>query len=277
MSYLSWRKPLAAPAAMAVLSAALFSSAQAQEVVLYGAGSLRPVLTAIAQGFTAKTGTPVRSEFGPSGLMRSKIESGDAVDLFASADMEHVLKLKKDGRAVQVVMFTRNRLCAFARPDLGMTPTNFVARMLDPVVKLGTSTPKADPGGDYTWEMFRLLDKESPGAFALLDQKAQKIVGGTTAVDPNDPNPIASAFERGQINVMMGYCSGTAQRLQDTPGLQAIQVPSVYAPAPEYGLAVMRLDKPAAVQLALDILSPEGQKTLQQFGFAPMGAQQAAP
>src|SRR5690349_3976125 len=88
--------------------------ARAEEVVLYGAGSLKDVLTAIAADYTKKTGTGVRTSFGPSGLMRDKIEAGDKVDLFASADMGHVLKLRQDGRAVEVLMFTRNRLCAFA-------------------------------------------------------------------------------------------------------------------------------------------------------------------
>ena len=56
--------------------------------------------------------------------------------------------------AIRVVMFTRNALCAFASPSAALTTANFIDRLLDPAVKLGTSTPKADPGGDYTWLMF---------------------------------------------------------------------------------------------------------------------------
>jgi len=274
MLHSTWHKRLVAHGVvMAALSTAFFDLAHAEDVVLYGAGSLKLALTTITQAFTARTGTSVRSEFGPSGLMRSKIESGDAVDLFASADMANAQKLKNDGRVPSVVMFARNRLCAFARPNLGITPANFATRMLDPAVKLGTSTPGADPGGDYTWEMFRMLDKEHPGAFDLLNAKAQKIVGGPTVANPNDSDPIASAFERGQIHVMMGYCSGAKQHLQATPGLQTVEVPSGYAPSPAYGLAFMRIEKPGAVQLGLEILSPEGQQILSQFGFTPVGAQ----
>ena len=247
------------------------SPARAEDIVLYGAGSLKDVLTAIAADYTKKTGVAVRTSFGPSGLMRDKIEAGDKVDLFASADMGHVVKLRGDGRAAQVAMFTRNRLCAFATPQAGLTGANFAERLLDPAVKLGTSTPKADPGGDYTWEMFHRIDKARPGAFAALDAKAQKIVGGTTAVDPANPDPIASAFAHEQINVMIGYCSGTEQRRKATPGLEAIVVPDPYAAGPEYGLALTHLDNPAAVGLAFAILSPEGQAMLQRFGFAPVG------
>jgi len=249
----------------------LASQAHAEDVVLYGAGSLHDALTAIAADYSARTGASVRTAFGPSGLMRDKIESGDKVDLFASADMGHALKLRRDGRAVQAVMFTRNRLCAFATPEAGLTAAKFAERLIDPSVKLGTSTPKADPGGDYTWVMFRLIDKAHPGAFATLDAKAKKIVGGSAAPDPANPNPIAAAFAHGEINVMMGYCSGAEQRRKDTPGIAAIAVPDDYATGPEYGLAVTALDKPAAVGLALAILSPEGQATLARFGFAAIG------
>jgi molybdate transport system substrate-binding protein len=41
---------------------------------------------------------------------------------------------------------------AGAAAGLGVTPTSLLDRMLDSSVKLGTSTPKADPSGDYAWE-----------------------------------------------------------------------------------------------------------------------------
>jgi len=75
-------------------------------------------------------------------------------------------------------MFTRNALCTFARPKVGLTLANFLERLLDPAVRFGTSTPKADPADDCTWLMFHRADGVHPGAFSILDQKAQKIVGG---------------------------------------------------------------------------------------------------
>ena len=250
----------------------LSTAVRADGVVVYGAGSLRDALTAIVTDFTAKTGIPVRTAFGPSGLMRQKIEAGDPVDILASADMASPLKLKQEGKAAAVVMFTRNRLCAFATPEAGLTSANFATRLTDPAVKLGTSTPKADPGGDYTWAMFHLIDKQHSGTFAILDGKAQKIVGGTTAANPAGTDPIADAFKSGTINVMMGYCSGAAQRQKATPGLAVVPVPDDYDVGPEYGMALQRLDNAQAVAVMLAILSPEGQAKLAQFGFAPVGA-----
>ena len=38
-----------------------------------------------------------------------------------------------------------------------------LAVLLDPQWKLGTSTPKADPSGDYAWEVFRRAEKRYAG------------------------------------------------------------------------------------------------------------------
>jgi molybdate transport system substrate-binding protein len=223
------------------------SSARSEEIIHYEAGSLRNALTAIAEEYMASTGVVVRTTFGPSGLMREKVETGDKVDLFASADMGNALKLREDGRAVAVAMFTRNALCAFAKPEVNLTTANFVEPILDRSVKLGTSTPTADPGGDYTWEMFHRIESARPRVFAVLDGKAQKIVGGATAADASNPNPIKSAFKRNQINVMIGYCSEADQERQDVPGIEAIRVPGELSVGPEYDLAITSFQKPAAL------------------------------
>src|SRR5262245_18431350 len=89
----------------------LSSTAGSEELVVFGAGSLREVMAQITADYQGKHGGTVRAEFGPSGLMRERIERGERVDLFASADMGHPLKLLEQGRATTVAMFTRIR-CA---------------------------------------------------------------------------------------------------------------------------------------------------------------------
>jgi ABC-type molybdate transport system substrate-binding protein len=64
----------------------------------------------------------------------------------------------------------RARLCALVKPDLKVDSASLVEGMLDPTVKLGTSTPKADPSGDYAFEVFRKADAISPGAQAALER-----------------------------------------------------------------------------------------------------------
>ena len=260
---------------LAVLCLTLAAGAvRADELRVLAAGSLREVIGAIGEHYKAETGTAVSADFGPSGVLRERIEKGEKADLLASADMGHPLKLLADGRATRVAMFTRNALCAFATPKIGLTQTNFVDRLLDPAVKLGTSTPKADPAGDYTWLMFHRAEALHAGAFATLDAKAQKIVGGP---GPANGDPVAEAFKAGTIDVMIGYCSGKARLAKAVPDIQAVEPPKEIAAAPEYGLAVLKGANPHAEDLALYMLSPEGQQIFAQFGFAPVGLPTPAP
>jgi molybdate transport system substrate-binding protein len=252
--------------------AALLPAAEARELHVLAAGSLREALSEIATAFGKANGVTVTVGFGPSGVLRERIEKGEKADLFASADMGHPLKLLADGRAAQVAMFVRNRLCGFALPKVGLTTADFLDRMLDPRVKLGTSTPKADPGGDYTWAMFHRADVVRPGSFAILDKKALKVVGGPANSAPvGGRDPVAAAFDAGRIDVMIGYCSGRRRMLAQVPGLEVAEVPPDIAAGPEYGLAVMKGADPLAPMLALYMLSPAGQKVFAENGFAAVG------
>jgi molybdate transport system substrate-binding protein len=242
--------------------------ARADELRVLAAGSLREVIGEIGDRYKQATGTVITADFGPSGVLRERIEKGEKTDLFASADMGHPLKLLADGRATRVDMFTRNALCAFASPKIGLTSANFVDRLLDPAVKLGTSTPNADPAGDYTWLMFRRADAIHPGAYETLDQKAQKVADGPGPV-PGDP--AADGLKSGDIDVMIGYCSGRQRIAKAVPEVQVVQVPREITVGPEYGLAILKGADPRAEDLALYMLSPEAQQIFANHGFTPVG------
>jgi ABC-type molybdate transport system substrate-binding protein len=150
-----------AVACLSLMIVAMSGHVEAQEIPvvhLHAAGSLRAAMTEIAHAFTAASGIKVEMAFSSSGLLRERFEKGEAGDVFASADMGNPLTLKEEGKAGPVVLFARNRLCAIARPGLPITSDRLLAAMLDPAVRLGTSTPGADPSGDYASEVFRKAD-----------------------------------------------------------------------------------------------------------------------
>jgi len=149
---------------------------------------------------------------------------------------------------------------------------NFLDKLLDPGVKLGTSTPKADPAGDYTWAMFRLADRLKAGSFAVLDTKAQQIVGGALPNTPaSSPDPTVTALRDGVVDVAIGYCTSAQLRLRQLPTLQIVDIPDALRVGPEYGLALLKEAQPASTGLMLYILSVDGQTTLEKFGFRPVG------
>jgi molybdate transport system substrate-binding protein len=257
---------------MPLCALSMIGAASGEGLRVLGAGSLREVTAEIGERYKAATGTIVTADFGPSGLLRERIEKGEHADLFASADMGHPLKLLRDGRATRVAMFTRNTLCGVAVPKVGLTTANFLDRLLDPAVKLGTSTPKADPSGDDTWTMFRRADALRPGSYEILDKKAQQIVGGPSNSVPVDgKDPAVDALAAGRVDIVIGYCTSAKLRLSQMPELQVAEVPREIAAGPEYGLAVLRDSDPRTLDLALFMLSPDGQQIFSGYGFAPVG------
>jgi ABC-type molybdate transport system substrate-binding protein len=107
---------------------------------------------------------------------------------------------------------------------------------------------------------------------SVLDAKAQKIVGNTVATPGQTaPDPMVAAFRSDTINVQIAYCTSAAQRKQDLPELQVVEVPASIRTGPEYGIVILKDAKAPALDLALFILSPEGQAVLAKHGFAPVG------
>jgi molybdate transport system substrate-binding protein len=263
--------PLRPLLAAALCAFTMIGSPRAEQLHVLAAGSMREVLGEIGDQYRNTTGVEVTADFGPSGILRQRIEEGEHADLFASADVAHPLALLKQGFATRVAMFTRNRLCGIAVPKPGWTTDNFIDRLLDPTVRLGTSTPKADPAGDYTWAMFHKIDALRPGGYANLDQKAQQIVGGPTNNAPaGGMDPVAAAFAGNRIDVFIGYCSGSKRLLAEVPTLQIVALPDAVAIGPEYGLAILKGADPHTGDFALFMLSPGGQQTFADHGFAPV-------
>jgi len=158
-------------------------AAKAETVRLHAAGSLKAAMTGIASAFEAATpGAKVQAVFGASGLLRERIEKGEEAHVFASADTGHPKSLADQGRAATpVTVFARNELCALVREGVPATTDTLLDVMLDPKIRVGTSTPTADPSGDYAFALFAKADATSPGAKAILEAKALKLTGGPSS------------------------------------------------------------------------------------------------
>jgi molybdate transport system substrate-binding protein len=162
-------------------------------------------------------------------------------------------------------------MCALGRTTLGLTPDNLLNRLLNPSVRLATSTPGADPGGDYAWAVFARAEKIHPGAQAILQAKAMKLVGG-----PNTPplvpgrGAVEGVFLTDHADVMLGYCSSGEPVIREIPGLANVPLPPPLTVGPAYGLVVLS-DNPLAARFALFVLSEQGQTILRQYGFDPIG------
>jgi ABC-type molybdate transport system substrate-binding protein len=248
------------------------SPAHAAEVLLHAAGSLRAALTEVASAFEASGGVTVRQRYGASGTLRDAIVGGEPAEVFASANMEHPRALVSLGKSSPVVLFARNRLCALVKPGLAATPDNLLDRMLSADIKLGTSTPKADPSGDYAFEVFGKAEALKAGSRAALEKKALRLTGGPASAPPPD-NRSAYGWHvaEGRADIFLAYCTAAAAAQAENPGQQIVALPDALAVGADYGLAVMNEASPAAYRFALFILSGEGQGILAKHGFAAPG------
>jgi molybdenum ABC transporter molybdate-binding protein len=258
---------------LAIVAVALWAPARADTLKVMGAGSLRAAMTDLLQHFPKQSDEVDTPEFGSSGLMRQKIEGGAHVDVFASADLEQPHKLAAGHPERLVILFARNTLCALARPELGLNEANFLDRLLDPAVRIATSTPGSDPLGTYSWEVFARADAVKPGARATLEAKAKKLVGGGEKTPPlvAGKGAVEGIFLSDQADVMLIYCSAVATVQKEVPTLTSLKLPSALAVQPADGLVILN-SKPVALRFVAFVVSEEGQATLQRHGLEPIAS-----
>ena len=242
------------------------------EISVYAAGSLRGAFTDAAKAWqSAHPGTLVRFTFGASGLLKDRLTQGERADVFASANMEHPQALQQRGMAQPVQRFATNALCALTRPGLELTPATLVQRMLDDGVKLGTSTPGADPSGDYTWEMFRRIERNGvAGAFDRLSVKALQLTGGPQSpMPPAGRNVYGMLVEQGAADLFITYCTNSAAVLREEPTFASIRVPEPINVGASYGIVAMKGASALAGDFVEYLLSADGQAILAKHGFSP--------
>jgi ABC-type molybdate transport system substrate-binding protein len=258
---------------MATLSLAGSASAQAAdgELVVLAAGSLRRAMTEIAAAFErAAPGQHVKLVFGASGLLLERIQRGERADVFASANLEHPQALLSAGKARSMRPFARNELCALVAPGVAVDSEALVEKMLDPGIKLGTSTPKADPSGDYAWAMFERIEQQGrPGAFNALAGKALQLTGGANSPPPPaDRNVYGVLVAEGQADIFITYCTNASQALSEQPRLRVVPVLPAINVSASYGVAVTGGAPPSADAFADFMLGAAGQALLAKQGFA---------
>lgn len=256
---------------VAVLMVLTTPSVSAAEVRVVAAGSLTDAFNVIFADYKAARGVSVTPAWGPSGVLRERLQGGEPFDVFASAALPHAQALTDGGLSGPAVLFARNALCVVTTADREVGQAGLIDMLLRPDVRIGTSTPVADPGGDYTWELFRRIDAKQKGAFEILSGKAQQLFGGATTTAPvNGRHRLEIALAEHRIDAFVYYCSSARQIVKGAAQYRLIELPSDLAVGPEYGLTVSRKAGPDAAEFAMYLLSPRGQTTLRSFGFIPV-------
>ncbi len=234
-----------------------------EPLIILAAGSLRAALTDFADRWD---GQSPELMFGPAGLLRQEIERGRACSIYLSANTAHPQAL---ARAADVPWrtFARNPLRVVTRPGAGVRSDTLLAHMLDPRTRLGTSTPAADPSGDYAHALFDRCDALQLGAGAALRAKAIAVVGA--AIPQHDAVPkdhsVLKLLDDDIINAFVGYRTSAAAM---GAAVDVIRPPEAMAVTATYGLVVLHPTEEAD-RFADGLSGPRGRAVLGPHGFDP--------
>jgi len=210
--------------------------------------------------------------YAASGLLKDRILAGEAPQLFASANMEHPQAVVAAGKAVALAAFARNALCVLATPTFSLQGKPLAQRLLDTDVRLATSTPKADPAGDYAFTMFERIESSGAagaGSAAALKAKALQLTGGpNSAPPPPGRNVYGVLVAANQADAFVTYCTNAAQAKREVPTLQVLPVPDAINVSAVYGMAAMNGANADGRAWAQFVLGPQGQAILASHGFS---------
>ncbi len=229
------------------------------------AGSLRLVWPELIDAFKAHQRINVETEFGPAGLLCQRIQQGETCHLFASANAAHPQTLLTSGKALSVAVFTHNQLCLSVKTALISASADWLALLTDPSLRVATSTPQSDPSGDYTWQLFDLIEQHYAGRGNALKDRALQLVGGPKSpVVPAGEMAASWLLENDRADIFIGY-RNYAARLKNLKTLTVLDIPSPFQVQADYALAICQAE---AQPLADFLLTAQAKRILQQAGFS---------
>jgi molybdate transport system substrate-binding protein len=247
-------------AAAVVLWAAPAGPAAAETLRVSAAASLTEAFTEIARAFErTHAGVTVELNFAGSQVLRTQIEQGAPVDVFASADRASLEPLEHAGLVGPGRVFARNRLVVVVPRDGAR-----VARLADlarPGMKVVVASPTV-PVGRYTTQLLSRL-----GAAGLFGDDFQARVEANVASRETSARAVLAKVALGEADAGVVYATDAAASAK----ARVIDVPARYDVVAEYPIAVVTRGDAGETALAFVelVLGASGQAILRRHGFAP--------
>lgn len=231
-------------------------SSVSDNLTVSAAVSLKDAFNEIGEIYKSKTGKSVSFNFGASGALQRQIETGAPVDVFASAGEKQMNELA-DKNLIDAATrrdFARNRLVLIVPADSKISLTNFTDLTKPEVKKIAAGNPKTVPAGEYSEQVFENLNfKDSIRSKLILAEDVRQVLDYVV---------------RGETDAGVVYESD-ARAAEGKVRVAAAAPESSHRPI-LYPIAVISdsKNKPAARDFADLVLSAEGQRILQKYGFA---------
>lgn len=229
----------------------------ADRLVVFAAASLRDGFTALGEPFRrAHPGVEVRFNFAGTQELRTQVEHGAALDVFASADPRHLRALAEAGLVEPPVVFARNELVLAVAHDAAATVRSLADLPQAGRVVIGAAEV---PVGRYTLEV---LDRA--GAVWGADFRARveaKVVSRELNV-----RQVLTKVSLGEADVGLVYRSDVASA---PPAVVVVALPPEVNVVAEYPIAIAtHAPRPALARSWVELVqSVEGQAALTRAGF----------
>ena len=218
------------------------------------AADLEPAFVELGKQFFIDTGRPVVWSFASSGQLAQQLDHGAPFDLFASANVELVERLRQRGRLVLHSRrnFARGRLALWARP--GVVPPTGIPDLLRPGLgRIALANPEHAPYGQAAVAALR-----SAGIYEAVRARL---------VFAENVRQALQFAQTGNTDIAL-----TALTLAQREGAYTL-VPATAHPPLIQALGVIRGgDEAGAAELSRYLCGAKGQAILQKYGFEPAPA-----
>jgi molybdate transport system substrate-binding protein len=235
--------------------------AREEQLVVFAAASLRDAFTAMSESFKpAHPGLELTFNFAGTQELRTQLEQGAAVDVFASADQRHMDELVKAGRAATSVPFARNEPVIVVAKEAAQAITGL--KDLPAASRLVIGTPEV-PIGRYT---LQILDKAASSLGADFRGKVEaKVVSREL-----NARQVLNKVKLGEAEAGFVYRSDALA----APELSVVAIPAELNVIAAYPIAVVTgATHPELAEAWVEYVRSEaGQSALQRAGFLPPSA-----
>ena len=210
------------------------------DLLILAAGSTRHLIPSLLEQYNINTSEKFLCHYGPSGLLKSRIETGIKFSIFVSASAAHTESLGLSGNLRRNEIFGYNRLVLLHRCNEKIFQDNVLNLFSDQSLSLGLSTT----GLNQTIELMEILNEVSslagvnPGD---LKARTRIITGGRERPNaPSDRNQYGWIMETKSIDLMLTVQSNAVEAVKDNPELTFAQLPLSIKNVGPYGLGLAK-------------------------------------
>jgi molybdate transport system substrate-binding protein len=226
-----------------------------KDITVSAAISLKNAFEEIGKLYEAQNGTKCIFNFGASGDLLKQIAGGAPVDVFASAAQMEMDEADKQGLIVTATRadFAANSVVLIVPAGAKIPLKSFEGLSSAEIKKIAVGNPKTVPAGRYAEEVF--------GYYQMLPSIKDKLIYAENV------RQVLDYVVRDEVDAGVVYATDAATRSKEIKIIatapEASHKPVVYPIAAVKGTK-SEADAKAFISL---VLSPEGKKILQKYGF----------